>query len=297
MNLKRIPGLAILLALAALAWTQEPSPYGPIKIAPIKVAPIKGPAPMSQPGAKNAEEPAPRPAAPGKPRCDDCESLPKLMQELKEQEWLREKFWSYTRFSDYPYTAADVATLYCKVQCGMNVWMGKTPCPPGKCDGKAADKGESGASDDGAAPAMGTDPDTCQVVMYVKGKDGKRQKVPFNRAEKEKYECPAIVDYLLAHENSHVKTCKALKAKGQSGFYNNPEFVALDEVKAYEAGIRSLERAINALAQKCKEKGTKVNYRLPEDFKVSAQSLSAARDEVQRIAEELRKFQEQGRKP
>ncbi len=299
MTLNRSACLAALLALCALA--QDPSPYGPIKIAPIKAPPPIAPRPMAPPGAKplaDADVAAPKPSAPGAPRCDRCEDLPRLMNELKEQEWLRDKFWSYTRFSDYPYSASDVATLYCKVQCAMNEWMGKAPCPPGKCAGKAADKGESGASDDGAAQEMGTDPDTCQVVMYVKGKDGKRKKVPFNRAEKEKHDCPAVVDYLLAHENAHVKTCQALKKAGKSSLYTNPEFVALDEVKAYEAGIKSLERAINALAKKCNKQGTKVKYNLPDDFKVTPESLSSTRDEAQRIADELRKFQQQqGRQP
>jgi len=287
--------LAALFALCALA--QDPSPYGPIKIAPVKPPPPIAPRPQVKP-PQEPDAPAPRPSAPGAPRCDRCEDLPKLMNELKEQEWLRDKFWSYTRFSDYQYVAPDVATLYCRVQCAMNEWMGKTPCPPGKCSGKAADKGESGASEDGAAPEMGTDPDTCQVVMYVKGKDGKRKKVPFNRAEKEKHDCPAIVDYLLAHENAHVKTCQALKRSGKSALFSNPEFVALDEVKAYEAGIKSLERAINALAKKCNQQGTRVKYNLPDDFKVTPESISATRDEAQRIADELRRFQQQqGRQP
>ncbi len=284
-----------LLALAVFAaWAQEPSPYGPIKIAPIKAPPPIAPPKPKQPADPKPSDP--RVADPDKPHCNRCEDLPKLLQELKEQEWLRDKFWTYTRMSDYQYTAPDVRTMYCRVQCAMNEWQGRNLCPPRKCDQPPKPSEECGGGS-GASMDMGTDPDSCKLYMCMLGKDGKRHKVPFDRKLKETQDCPEIVDYLLAHEKAHQKTCQALKAKGQSAFFDKPEFTALDEVKAYEAGIKSLEKAINALADRCKEKGTVVQYRLPEDFKVTPELVSASREETQRIADALRKFQEQGRKP
>jgi hypothetical protein len=277
------------------AGAQDPSPYGPIKIAPIKAPPPIAP-PKSRPPAEPKPTSDPKPSDPNKPHCDRCEDLPKLMQELKEQEWLRDKFWSYTRFSDYQYTAPDVRTMYCRVQCAMNEWQGRSLCPPRKCDEPPKPSEECGGGS-GASMDMGLDPDTCKLYMCALGKDGKRRKVPFDRKQKETQDCPEIVDYLLAHETSHQKTCQALKAKGQSAYFDKPEFTALDEVKAYEAGIKSLEKAINALANRCKEKGTRVSYRLPDDFKVTPDQVTASQDEARRIADALRKFQEQGRKP
>jgi hypothetical protein len=287
--------LLALLAAAALAWSQDPNPYGPIKIAPIKAPP-----PIAPPKSKPPAEPSPKPqkdpgkAHPDKPRCDRCEDLPKLLQELKEQEWLRDKFWSYTRFSDYQYMAADVGAMYCQVTCAMNQWLGKDPCPPRKCEQPR--KPSEACAGKGAAMDMGTDPDTCQLFMCKPDKDGVRHKVPYNRADKLTMDCPEIVNYLEAHEKSHQRTCQALKAKGQSAFFDKPEFTALDEVKAYEAGIKALEKAINALAARCKEQGTRVDYRLPDDFKVTPEKVSATRDETQRIADALRQFQQQQRR-
>lgn len=289
MTLQRRIRLITLLVLPILARGQD-SPYGPIKIAPIKPPP-----PITPLKAKPAP-PNPAPADKDKPRCDRCEDLPKLLQELKEQEWLREKFWSYTRFSDYQYIAADVGTMYCQVTCAMNKWLGKEPCPPKKCD-QPRKSSEVCGSGGGAGMDMGTDPDTCRLYMCKLEKDGKRHKVPYNRADKLTQDCADIVDYLEAHEKSHQKTCQALKAKGQSAFFDKPEFTALDEVKAYEAGIKALEKAINALADKCKTEGTRVRYRLPEDFKVDPQKLSDTREETRRITDALRKFYEQGGKP
>lgn len=293
MNPKRTASLLALLAFSAGAQ----DPYGPIKIAPIKapppIAPVKPRPPQDSP--PKPEEPKKQDS--GKPRCDRCEDLPKLMQELKEQEWLRDKFWSYTRFSDYQYGAPDVRTMYCRITCAMNDWLGNTACPPKKCDQPPKPSEECGGGS-GAAMDMGTDPDTCKLYMCMLGKDGKRHKVPFDRKQKETQDCPEIVDYLLAHEKSHQKTCQALKAKGQSAFFDKPEFTALDEVKAYEAGIKALEKAINALADRCKEKGTRVKYRLPDDFKVTPDKVNATREEAQRIADALRIFQQQqGGKP
>lgn len=208
------------------------------------------------------------------PRCDRCEDLPRLLQELKEQEWLRDKFHDYSPWSSYQLSAADVTELQDKVRRGFTEWL-HTP------------QGGSGGE---GAPAMGTDPATCKLVFYVKGADGKTTIKPYDeKAMKQQY-CPTVLAFMLAHEAAHQRTCRALGAK-QKAFLTRPEFVAADEVKAYEAGIRVLEKAINDLADRCKEEGTTVKYRLDPSQRITPATVYGSEDRARRIADLLERAQ------
>ncbi len=163
--------------------------------------------------------------------------------------------------------------LQTRVQAAFNAWL-KTPA------------GGGGAGE----PTMGTNPENCQLVFYVKDADGHTSIQPYDeKAMKQRY-CKAILDYMLAHEASHQRTCRALGAKNKA-FLNAPDFVAADEVKAYEAGIKSLEKAINALAARCKEKGTTAKYRLDPNQEISPAKVYQSEDRVRRIADMLERAQ------
>jgi hypothetical protein len=214
-------------------------------------------------------------ASQGYPKtCDSCEDLPSLMKELKEQEWLRDRFYSFSPWEKvYPFTAGSVKDLQSRVQAAFNAWL-KTPA------------GGGGAGE----PTMGTNPENCQLVFYVKGADGNTTIQPYDeKAMKQRY-CKTILDYMLAHEASHQRTCRALGAKNKA-FLNAPDFVAADEVKAYEAGIKVLEKAINDLAARCKEKGTTAKYRLDPNQEISPAKVYQSEDRVRRITDMLERAQ------
>ena len=205
--------------------------------------------------------------------CDRCEDLPKLMQELKEQEWLRDKFLEFSPWSSYQRLASDVSELQSKVLTAFNTW----------------EKSPSGGGGTGE-PTMGTNSDNCRLVFYVKGADGKTTIQPYDdKAMKARY-CPAVLAYLKAHEASHQRTCSDLGAQ-HKGFLTRPEFVAADEVKAYEAGIKVLEKAINDLAKKCKEEGTTATYRLDPSLKLTPANVYGSEDRARHIADQLERAQ------
>lgn len=207
-------------------------------------------------------------------RCDRCEDLPRLMQELKEQEWLRSKFYQYSPWEKgYQLTASDVEDLQGRVQGAFNGWQ-KSP------------KGGGGVGE----PTMGTNPDTCKLVFYVKDTDGKTSTQPYDEAQMKARYCPTVLAYMLAHEASHQRTCRALGAKNK-GFLSRPEFVAADEVKAYEEGIRVLEKAINDLANKCKEEGTTATYKLDTNQKITPAKVYQSEEQARKIADALERAQ------
>lgn len=206
--------------------------------------------------------------------CDRCEDLPLLMKELKEQEWLRSKFFHYSPWEKvYQLNAANVKDLQSQVQNAFNSWL-QTP------------QGGGGAGE----PTMGTNPEDCKLVFYVKDANGKTTIQPYDEKPMKRRFCKTILDYMLAHEASHQRTCRALGAKHKA-FLNLPEFVAADEVKAYEAGIKVLEKAINALAARCKEKGTTATYLLDPNQEISPAKVFKSEEQARRIADMLERAQ------
>jgi len=159
-----------------------------------------------------------------------------LMQEIKEQEWLRDKFREYTPDSSYQLMAADVEDLQQKVKNAFNKWL---------------DSPEGGGGGRSGAPAMGTDPESCKLVFYEKGADGKQVIKPYDRKVLENYYCKTTIDFMVAHERSHAATCRSLKKKGKTALFAKPAFVAADEVKAYEEGLKVLRKASNEAQKKC----------------------------------------------
>jgi hypothetical protein len=208
-------------------------------------------------------------------RCDRCEDLPSLMQELKEQEWLRDKFYQYSPWEKgYQLSASDVEDLQAKVKHAFNAWQ-KAPSGGGGGEGE---------------PTMGTHPDDCRLVFYVQDAEGKTSTQPYDEAKMKARYCPAVLAFMLAHEASHQRTCRALGKKNKA-FLSRPEFVAADEVKAYEEGIRVLEKAINDLAARCKEEGTTATYRLDRNQKITPAKVYESEEKAKKIAEAMERAQ------
>jgi polyhydroxyalkanoate synthesis regulator phasin len=180
------------------------------------------------------------------PRCDGCDSLPALEQELAEQQWLRNKFREYTRQSDYQLTASDVGDLQQRVTNAFNRQFGR---------------GDGGSGGRTAQPAMGTRVWTkdCDLVFYVKdaagnnvpGPDGKPKVEPYDRKKLAPFQCKEVLDFMEKHEQRHRDTCRKSWKGGTQADWQKVEFVATDEVKAYEAGINVLEKAIAKLKAQC----------------------------------------------
>ena len=205
-------------------------------------------------------------------RCDRCEDLPSLMKELKEQEWLRDRFYAFSPWEKvYQLSASDVDELQSKVQKAFNAWL-KTP------------QGGGGVGE----PTMGTNPADCNLVFYVKDAKGNTSIKPYDENQMKQRYCPTILAYMKAHEASHQRTCKALGAKNKS-FLKLAEFVAADEVKAYEQGIKVLEAAINKLAKdpKCSKDGTTAKYRLDPNQEITPEKVFKAEELARKIAELL----------
>ena len=207
-------------------------------------------------------------------KCDRCEDLPSLMKELKEQEWLRSRFYTFSPWEKvYPRTAGSVKDLQTRVQNAFNAWL-KTP------------EGGGGVGE----PTMGTNPEDCKLAFFLKDADGNTSILPYDEKQMKQRFCKTILDYMLAHEASHQRTCRALGAKNKA-FLTVPEFVAADEVKAYEAGIKALVKTINDLAARCKEKGTTATYLLNPNQEISPAKVYQSEDKVRRIADMLERAQ------
>ncbi|MBI4913709.1 MAG: hypothetical protein HY823_13315 [Acidobacteria bacterium] len=268
MKRTRLALLLLPLALHSQSGFQLPTPK------PIAPPPMPAPGqPARAPAPAKAGEPA-SPAPGSYPKnCDRCEDYPKLMKELKEQEWLRSKFHEYSPWSSYQLSASDVEDLQRRVTRSFNEWL-NTPA------------GGGGAG----APAMGTNPDDCTLVFFVKGPDGKTTIKPYDEKWMRDHYCPTVLAFMKAHEASHQRTCRELGAKNKN-FLTRPEFVAADEVKAYEAGIRVLEKAINDLAKRCHEEGTTATYKLDPNQKISPSTVYKTEEEARRIADLLERQQ------
>jgi hypothetical protein len=196
------------------------------------------------------------------------------MKELKEQEWLRSRFYSFSPWEKvYPFTAGSVKDLQTRVQDAFNAWL-KTPA------------GGGGVGE----PTMGTNPADCKLVFFVKDVKGNVTIQPYDEKQMKQRFCKTILNYMLAHEASHQKTCQALGAKNKA-FLTAPEFVAADEVKAYEAGIKVLEKAINDLAARCKQEGTTAKYLLDPNQQISPAKVYQSEERARRVADMLERAQ------
>jgi hypothetical protein len=222
---------------------------------------------------------APKKARTGPPRCDRCKDLPMLEEQFFQQEFLRKAFQEYLDWklpsipkgSDASATQAMVDQITAAFTAFLN-----SPAGGG---------GGSGGAE------LGTDNDTCKLVYYVKGPDGKNiidpktkkeKTLPFDEKEYRKKNCAAIADYLLAHENQHVADCKN-DHKDLSQWQN----YAAADVRAYANGIRNLRKSIAKLASKCGWQGS--TRKTKQDSQGEEAEVIPTMAEVKELAKALKK--------
>lgn len=218
--------------------------------------------------------------------CDECKDLPRLFRELMEQEFLRDQFDSYVRQAYYPPT---VDQMYASVEKRFNETFYSK-----KGGGTAGTPAAGG----GAAYGTRSWRKECDLVEFLKGPDGKgledangEPKVkPITPAELRQKECKPIADHVLDHEGHHQETCRKTHKDGTTASWQSAEFVAKDEVAAYQKGITSLRETISRLAFQCGWEGS-VRVTKPDGTKVvpTKDQIDALKDNAKKAASTLKK--------
>jgi len=229
------------------------------------------------------------------PDCSKCSALPMLYRELLEQEFLRNLF---KKWVTEKYGPGTVELMQRRAKELLDQAMkGTTTVRP--LYGVLAPQG-TGGSGGGAAPAYGTDLShkSCGLVEYVRCKkttgDGKEEvqevQVPITPAEVRAKLCEPIADYVLAHEGYHQKTCKASWAEHGSDKFLKVDYVAEDDLAAYEVGIGVLRQHIAKLARDCEWSGS-TNKRKPDGTMTvpTPDEILKLKDNVRKTTGQLRR--------
>ncbi len=187
--------------------------------------------------------------------CDKCSDLPRLYRELLEQEFLRNRFDRWVKEAYYP---VSVEAMQQSAADQLGAAMRGGLYGPLKTDSGPGGKG-------GAAPSFGTDLNnkSCALVEYVKDAQGKQVQRPVTPEQVQKKLCAPMAKFVLTHEGHHQASCRAAYAAGGAAKFGTTEFVAKDDVEAYQAGIAVLRDHIAELARKCGWSGS-TNARRPD---------------------------------
>jgi hypothetical protein len=138
---------------------------------------------------------------------------------------------------------------------------------------------------------LGTDYDSCKLVLYVKDAKGKNvidpktkkeKTMPFDEKAYRAKNCKAIADYLLAHEKQHVADCTAEKRDISAW-----QVYAAADVRAYGAGIASLRKTVAHLATDCGWEGS--TRATKNDEQGNPVSVVPTLDQVKTLALTLKK--------
>ena len=227
-------------------------------------------------------------AAFGAESCNECKDLPFLYKELLEQEYLRDQFDSYVKQSYYPPT---VKQMYTSVEKRFKGTFYPTAnATPGS--GSAAGKGA------GAAYGTRTWLKSCDLAEFLKDengdplldKDDNPVVKPITPQQLRAKECRAIADHVLRHEGHHQQTCRETQRGGTTDEWEEPEFVAKDEVQAYQEGIAALRETIARLAGECQWEGSTRKTK-PDGTSVvpTKEQIADLKNNSRKIAKSLRK--------
>ena len=187
--------------------------------------------------------------------CDKCSDLPRLYRELLEQEFLRNRFDRWVKEAYYPVSVEAMQQAAAdQLGAAMRGGLYGSLKPAG-----------GGGGQGGAAPSYGTDlsKKSCALVEYVKDAQGNQTQRPVTPEQVRKKMCAPMADFVLAHEGHHQASCQAAYAAGQTAQFGTTEFVARDDVEAYQVGIAVLRDHIAKLARQCGWSGS-TNARRPD---------------------------------
>jgi hypothetical protein len=170
--------------------------------------------------------------------CNECKDLPRLYRELLEQQFLRDKFNSWVKQAYYP---ASVKNMQDQAANALTTAM------------QHGAAGSGSASGGNATPSFGTDLNSkqCGLVQYVSDGNGGLKEKPVTPDDVKKKMCAPLADFVLAHEGHHQASCRTNYGAGKASEFARPEFVAQDEVAAYQAGIAVLRDHVAKLAKSC----------------------------------------------
>ena len=187
--------------------------------------------------------------------CDKCSDLPKLYRELLEQEFLRNRFDRWVKEAYYP-VSVDAMQQSAADQLGVAM--------RGGLYGSLTTNSGSGGQGS-AAPSYGTDLNnkSCALVEYVKDAQGDQTQRPVKPEQVRSKLCAPMAEFVLAHEGHHQASCRAAYAAGRTAQFGTTEFVAKDDVEAYQVGIAVLRDHIAKLAWQCGWSGS-TNARRPD---------------------------------
>ncbi len=186
----------------------------------------------------------------------DCKDLPRLFQELMEQEKLRELADEYlkskTPVEDEFQSKQDISD---RLQWRLNQYNN------GRSAQRVGDSGTGPASRGGAAPAFGTNfmDKGCGLVKFLpKNADGTQpDPVPITEEEIRAAECSAFSEFLIDHEKLHQERCRQRWAREKSGLsLLQPRNYLEEDRDAYAKGVQTLRREIASLARDCGWKGS-----------------------------------------
>ncbi len=139
----------------------------------------------------------------------ECKDLPRLFEELMEQEKLRDTCQEFLKKPKVNEEFLNIRELSDALTYRLNQFVSSR---------RGASSGSSGGAGGGAAPAFGTDflHEGCGLFKYPpKDENGKQpDPVPSSPDEVRAQECSAISEYLLDHEKYHQDRCQERFKKG-----------------------------------------------------------------------------------
>jgi hypothetical protein len=188
----------------------------------------------------------------------ECKDLPRLFEELMEQEKLRDTCQEYLKKPKINEELLTIKEVSEALSYRLNQFVSSR---------RGAQGGSSSGSGGGAAPAFGTDflHEGCGLFKYPpKDADGNQpDPVPSSPDEVRAQECSAISEYLIDHEKYHQDRCKERFKKGGDPLsILIPSNYLKEDCAAYDTGIKRLRAEIAKLSrEKCGWQGSTKKYK------------------------------------
>ena len=237
-----------------------------------------------------ASDPAHGPATVSPVHPCECKDLPRLFEELQEQEKLRDVCKEYLKLDKINDEFLNISEVSDRLRFRLNEFIGQRGA-------QRSGAGQAGAVPaGGAAPAYGTDflHEGCGLMKYPPlGADGKQPPpVPSSPDEVRAQHCSAIAEYLLEHEKYHQDRCRERFNKGgDTTLILIPSNYLKEDCAAYDQGIKRLRAEIAKLAREsCGWKGSNRKFK-PGGFPVvpTPEQIQTLKDTVKQEANALRK--------
>lgn len=191
-----------------------------------------------------------------------CDDLATIEREIVEQEYMRDLFKQWSIYM--PANFLSTADMIDRAERQFYHTFYGVPMEKPHASNTAA----------GAAAATLYTDASCPIVRYVYDKKGnpvyrKTEESRKNKLDPPKYkrlmvrtteatfpseQCNALVHYMFVHEKHHQHTCENTTAKGHKEFWENLKEFALEDLAAYEDGLKVLYEERQKLKARCEVK-------------------------------------------